>query len=147
LQQKHGGLARRELPTPIWDSFLDCVSRQHTELQAYLQRAAGYWLTGQTTEYVLFFLYGTGANEKGIFTRTLVGIWAVTAPMETFLEGIGDRHPTELGMLRGARLVVAQETEQGRRWAEAKIKQMTGGDKIAAQFMWQDFLPMCLSSS
>jgi hypothetical protein len=35
--------------------------------------------------------------------------------------------------------VVAQETEQGGRWAEAKIKQMTGGDKIAARFMWQDF--------
>jgi putative DNA primase/helicase len=44
-----------------------------------------------------------------------------------------------LASLRGARLVTAQETEQGRRWAEAKIKQLTGGDPIPARFMRQDF--------
>jgi putative DNA primase/helicase len=42
-------------------------------------------------------------------------------------------------MLRGARLVTASETEEGREWAEARIKQMTGGDPITARFMRQDF--------
>src|SRR5262249_55341468 len=50
-----------------------------------------------------------------------------------------ERHPTELAALRGARLVTAAETEDGRRWAEARIKEMTGGDKIQARFMRQDF--------
>jgi putative DNA primase/helicase len=50
-----------------------------------------------------------------------------------------DRHPTELAMLRGARLVTAQETEEGRRWAESRIKSLTGGDRISARFMRQDF--------
>jgi putative DNA primase/helicase len=59
--------------------------------------------------------------------------------METFVESHGDRHPTELAGLRGARLVVAQETEQGRHWAEAKVKSLTGGDPISARFMRQDF--------
>ncbi len=41
-------------------------------------------------------------------------------------------------MLRGARLVTAQETDEGRRFAEARIKALTGGDKITARFMRQD---------
>lgn len=131
-----------DMPIPIWTTFLDRVTAQDQELQSYLQRVAGYCLTGCTIEHVLFFLYGTGANGKSIFISTLTTIWgdyAVTAPMETFVETQGERHPTDLAMLRGARLVVAQETEKGRRWAESKIKALTGGDRITARFMRQDF--------
>ena len=59
--------------------------------------------------------------------------------MDTFTESHTDRHPTELAMLRGARIVAAQETEEGRRWAESRIKALTGGDPITARFMRQDF--------
>jgi putative DNA primase/helicase len=127
---------------PLWRSFLDQVTAGDKDLQAYLQRVAGYCMTGVTTEHVMFFLYGTGANGKSVFINTLVGAWgdyAVIAPMETFIESHNDHHPTDLAGLRGARLVVAQETEQGRRWAEAKIKTLTGGDSIRARFMRQDF--------
>jgi P4 family phage/plasmid primase-like protien len=61
------------------------------------------------------------------------------APMDTFMETKSDRHPTDLAGLRGARLVTSIEVEKGRRWAEAKIKSLTGGDKISARFMRQDF--------
>ncbi len=50
-----------------------------------------------------------------------------------------DRHPTELAGLQGARLVTATETEENRRWAESRIKALTGGDPIAARYMRQDF--------
>ena len=59
--------------------------------------------------------------------------------METFTASQGERHSTDLAMLRGARLVTAQETEEGRRWAESRIKALTGGDPITARFMRQDF--------
>src|SRR5947208_6458927 len=59
--------------------------------------------------------------------------------MDTFVSSRSDRHPTELAMLRGARLVTASETEKGRAWAETRIKQLTGGDQISARFMRQDF--------
>ncbi len=89
-----------------------------------------------------FFCYGTGANGKSVFINTISGssaTIATTAPMETFIASNNDRHPTDLAGLRGARLVTANETEEGRRWAESQIKALTGGDKIAARFMRQDF--------
>jgi putative DNA primase/helicase len=59
--------------------------------------------------------------------------------MDTFTASKSDKHPTELAMLQGARLVTASETEEGRAWAESRIKAMTGGDRVAARFMRQDF--------
>ena len=61
------------------------------------------------------------------------------AAIETFTASNGDRHPTDLAGLRGARLVTSTETEEGRRWAESRIKQLTGGDIVSARFMRQDF--------
>jgi putative DNA primase/helicase len=67
-----------------------------------------------------------------------MGDYAVTSAMDTFVATRSSRHPTELAMLRGARLVTASETEEGRSWAEARIKQLTGGDPVTAHFMRQD---------
>jgi putative DNA primase/helicase len=127
---------------PLWLGFLDRITGGDRDLQTFLQRMAGYCLTGSTQEHALFFLYGTGANGKTVFLNTLLRIldsYARTAAIETFTETHNERHPTDLAMLRGARLVSATETEQGRRWSEAKIKALTGGDRIVARFMRQDF--------
>jgi putative DNA primase/helicase len=90
----------------------------------------------------LFFLYGTGANGKSTFLNAITacaGDYHRTAPIEAFTASKSDRHPTDVAGLRGARLVTAVETEECRRWAEAKIKSITGGDKLAARFMRRDF--------
>ena len=125
-----------------WPVFLRRIMAGDRELIRYLQRVAGYALTGDTREHALFFFHGTGANGKGVFISTLTNImgdYATTAPIETFLASHHDRHPTDLASLRGARLVNAQEIEQGKAWAESKIKALTGGDKISARFMRRDF--------
>lgn len=127
---------------PQWTSFLSDITGGDADLQSYLQRMVGYCLTGVTSAHALFFLYGTGANGKSVFANvvaTILGDYASTAPMDTFVETRGDRHPTDLAGLRGARFVSAIETEQGRRWNESKVKAITGGDKISARFMRQDF--------
>ena len=127
---------------PIWRAFLSDVTGGDAELMDYLQRMVGYCLTGVTSEHALFFLYGTGANGKSVFVTTIatiLGDYAANAPMDTFMETRSDRHPTDLAGLRGARFVASIETEQGRRWNESKIKTITGGDKVSARFMRQDF--------
>lgn len=127
---------------PRWRQFLAEITGNNTELQAFLQRIAGYSLSGITREHALFFFYGTGGNGKGVYLNTLAAIladYSAVAPMETFIATQNDRHPTDLAGLRGARFVTSQETERGRRWAESKIKALTGGDPISARFMRQDF--------
>ncbi|MCA1944323.1 MAG: phage/plasmid primase, P4 family [Desulfovibrio sp.] len=127
---------------PTWKRFLADATRGDEALQKYLQRITGYLLTGSTKEHALFFVYGPGGNGKSVFLTAITEIladYATTSSMETFIASKNDRHPTDLAMLNGARLVSASETEEGRAWAESKIKQMTGGDKITARFMRQDF--------
>jgi putative DNA primase/helicase len=128
--------------TPVWDAFLARITDNQNELIEYLRRVAGYSLTGTTQEHALFFLYGLGANGKTTFINAITGCagdYHRAAPIETFTASSHDRHPTELAGLRGARIVTAIETEEGRRWAESRIKSLTGGDKISARFMRQDF--------
>ena len=120
---------------PTWKSFLADVTGNDPELMRYLQRMAGYCMTGVTSEHALFFLYGTGANGKSVFLNvlaTILGDYAANAPMDTFMETRTDHHPTDLAGLRGARFVSSIETEQGRRWNESKVKGITGGDKVSA---------------
>lgn len=129
-------------PPIQWLAFLDQITGGDKAIQAYLQRFAGYCLTGDTSEHVFAFLYGTGRNGKGTFVRVisrLMGSYAVTANMDMLTEQKHANHPTELAKLAGARLVTAHETEAHRNWAEARIKQITGGDPIDARFMRQDF--------
>lgn len=128
--------------SPRWLEFLARITANDLELQLFLQRMIGYALTGSTREHALFFLYGTGANGKSVFLSVLSGLLAgygKTAPTSSFTASATEQHPTDLAGLRGARFVTAIETEDGARWAESKIKSLTGGDKVAARFMRCDF--------
>jgi putative DNA primase/helicase len=142
LITKQTGTAPEEGEPHRWLQFLSEATAGDRDLIRFLQQVAGYCLTGATREHALFFIYGPGGNGKSVFLNLLnyvLGDYATTAGMETFTASKNDRHPTDLAMLNGARLVSASETEEGRAWAESRIKQVTGGDKISARFMRQDF--------
>jgi putative DNA primase/helicase len=127
---------------PRWFDFLRQATRGDDGLMRFMQQVAGYGLTGDICEHALFFIYGPGGNGKTVFLNTvksILGDYATTAAMDTFMANHHDRHPTDLAMLRGARLVSVSETEEGRAWTESRIKQLTGGDPISARFMRQDF--------
>ena len=133
---------------PQWLRFLEEATRGDQAYIRFLQQWSGYSLTGDTSEQSLCFAYGGGGNGKGVLIHTLSGImrdYAMAAAMETFTASKYDRHPTEIASLRGARLVTASETEEGRQWAEARIKQLTGGDTMRARYMRMDefeFVPV-----
>lgn len=127
---------------PRWLAFLSEATNHDPALIRFLQQWCGYCLTGETSEHALLFVYGTGGNGKSVYLNTASWImkdYAAISAMETFTASNNDKHPTDLAMLCGARVVTASETEAGRAWAEARIKQMTGGDPITARFMRQDF--------
>jgi putative DNA primase/helicase len=126
----------------IWLEFLSTIMKDDQSMVDYLQKVFGYCLVGETKEHEMYFGYGTGANGKGVTLNTmrdLLGDYGVEASIETFITSPNQRHPTELADLRGARLVTCGETDEGQRWAEARIKMLTGGDPVKARFMRQDF--------
>jgi putative DNA primase/helicase len=132
---------------PRFHAFLDRITNGNAELAGYIQRIFGYCCTGLTTEQALFFAHGTGANGKSVLLGTMskiFGGYAKSAPVEAFMAAKGDRIPNDIAALPGARLVTSIETDDGKRWADAKVKQLTGGDVVTARFMraeWFDFTP------
>jgi putative DNA primase/helicase len=126
---------------PQWLAFLRQATAGDEDLIRFLQQIAGYALSGSAREQSLFFIYGAGGNGKGIFVNTIaaiMGTYSMPAAMNTFTATKNERHPTELAMLHGARLVTASETSQGQRWDQQKIAALTGEDVISARFMRQD---------
>lgn len=129
-------------PCPIWTAFLDRIFRHDPELVPFVQRALGLSLIGEIIEHVLFFGWGRGGNGKGVLLNTtanILGDYAAIAPADMLMSSQSDRHPCDMAMLRGARLVTAQEIAPGKAWDEPKLKSLTGGDPITARFMKENF--------
>ena len=127
---------------PSWVAFLEKVFDSNQELIAYVQRLIGYCLSGDTSEQVIFILHGTGANGKSTLVTMLLellGPFAVNIPMETLINRKSYAIPNDVARLKGARLAAAAETEDGQRLSEAKVKQMTGGDRLPARFLFKEF--------
>ncbi|MEX0280123.1 MAG: phage/plasmid primase, P4 family [Arenibacterium sp.] len=127
----------------LWLQFLRDVFDGDTGVISFIQRAAGYALTGMTSEHKMLFLYGTGRNGKSVFLNTLFdlfGDYARRAPASIFLNSKFEQHSTGIAGLQGARLVVGSELPKGKSWDEATIKDLTGGDKLTARLMKQDYL-------
>ena len=127
---------------PLWIDFLNQVTDGDQALRKFLQRMIGYALTGKTIEHAMFFCWGTGGNGKSVFVETIAGILGIiTAPRQS--RRSRPRRPI------GTR--PNSPACEGRVWfhrsrpnrvaagPKPRSKQLTGGDRIAARFMRQDF--------
>jgi len=127
---------------PAWDVFLERTTGGDPDLSAFLRRVAGYTLTGDTGEEKLFFAHGQEATGKSTLfeaLKAMLGDYAATADFETFVAKHGDAGPrADIARLAGARLVVSLEVDEGKRLAEGLVKQLTGGDTVAARFLYRE---------
>lgn len=129
-----------------WLAFLADTFAGDPEITDYVQRMLGCSLIGEVREQMLPFAYGEGANGKttllDVAQRLLVlGVsgYALTSPAELLLATSSVGHPTEVARLAGARLVVASELDEGQKFAESRVKLLTGKDALTGRFMRQDF--------
>lgn len=132
----------------VFDNFmLDIFGGDHAMVE-FMQRALGYCLTGDRREQVLFFWHGTGANGKSTLldvVQWLLDTYALKLPAAALMVSRNERHPTELAQLRGRRVAISSELEEGQFWNEALIKELTGDEVLTARFMRQDFFEFAMT--
>jgi P4 family phage/plasmid primase-like protien len=132
-----------EAECPTWQSFLDKVFGGDHELIGFIQRLAGYLLTGHTREQAVVFFHGSGANGKSTFVKALLeilGDYGVRAPASLILsKGGGSEHPTVKTTVFGKRLAVINETPEDRELDDANLKEMASPDRITARGMHENY--------
>lgn len=127
---------------PVFTAFLNRIMNGNDNLITYLQRTLGRALTGDTSEHRLEIWYGPGANGKSTLINAVLGTlgdYGQIAAPGLLLTRRQDRHPTEIADLKGARFVASIEVGEDRNLAEELVKQLTGGDRLKARFMHQNF--------
>ena len=133
---------RPDAEAPIFNQFVGQILAHNSNLVAFLQRAIGYSLTGDTREQVMFILHGNGSNGKSTLVNvllSLLGDLAMQTPATTLMVKDNGTIPNDLAALKGARFVAASETDDGKRRSAALVKQLTGGDRISVRFMRGEF--------
>jgi len=129
--------------SPVWTQFLRDVFADDFELITFVQRLFGQFLTGDVSEQKLALFFGTGANGKSTllngFMDTIGTDYTMQCMPDFLMEKQGESHPTEKASLFGKRFVSCVETEASRKLAESTVKMLTGGEKIMARRMREDF--------
>lgn len=127
---------------PAWENFLAQATEGDTDVMQYLQRAAGYTLSGSNAEESFFVISGPPASGKSTFLDALhaaCGQYGTTTQSDTFMYRRGQStDKNELARLAGMRLVSVSEIREGELFSEALIKQFTGGDRVTARFLYRD---------
>lgn len=125
---------------PRWEQFLDEIFQSDKRLIDYLQRAVGYSLSNSTTEQVMFILLGNGKNGKSVLLNVLHEVFGTYAmniqPQTIAVKNGGQTANQDIARLKGARFVTTTEPNQGMKFDEGTIKQITGGDTVTARFLY-----------
>ncbi|ALV02210.1 DNA primase [Bacillus siamensis] len=138
----------KDADCPNWKAFMESIfideeGNPNYEIIEFLQKAIGYSLTGETTEQVMFFLFGNGRNGKSTFINTvqqLLGDYGRQTNSDTFIKKKNDSSiNNDIARLDGARFVSAVESEEGQQLSESLVKQITGGEKMSARFLRQEY--------
>ena len=132
---------RQDAKAPRFLRFLDEIFDGDGDLISFVQRFAGYSLTGSTEERVFAILHGTGKNGKTTLVelfRDVLGDYAANTNAETILSRRNEGINNDVAALKGARFVSAAEVEQDRRLAESKVKNLTGKDTVTARFLYSE---------
>jgi putative DNA primase/helicase len=127
---------------PEWERFLKTTTGGDRELEGFLKRIAGYSLTGDTREEVLFFVQGPAATGKSTFVEALLatlGDYGMSADFETLLVRTHPGGPrNDIARLAGSRLVACVEVDDGQQLAHSLVKRLTGGDTVSARFLFKE---------
>ncbi|WP_422927032.1 DNA primase family protein [Singulisphaera sp. PoT] len=125
---------------PRFDKFEEEIFLGDREAIDYLNRVLGHALTGDPVEQKLYVLDGDGRNGKNVIADLmlkLLGPYACQADHNLLLSRNNPDHPANIADLKGRRLVIANETDKGKRFAESLMKSLTGNDFVKGRDMYE----------
>ncbi|MBC2966009.1 putative DNA primase/helicase [Staphylococcus epidermidis] len=125
----------------VWLDFLNDIFAGDKAVIRYIQKALGYSLTGSTREQIMFILFGKGRNGKSIFVEVIseiLGDYSNNMQAKSLMVKKNDNINTDIARLSKARFVTSSEPNEGFRFDEGLIKQLTGGDKVTARFLYAE---------
>lgn len=123
--------------SPVWTEFLERILPD-PEIRAYLARVFGLAMLGKVQDHVMPIFSGSGANGKSTLRDAVMhafGDYAIEVDPALLMASKHERHGSFKMRLRGARLVFTSETTKGKRFDEATVKRLTGGEEIEANLM------------
>jgi putative DNA primase/helicase len=128
------------LRNPRWEQFIDYATGGDKELQAWIQLAAGYTLTGLSNQDVMFLVYGPPGSGKNTFVESIVKAldvghyaWPMDSNILADNGGMSGAETYTWAELRGRRMVWVDELPESGRIKENSIKKLTGSDTISAR--------------
>lgn len=127
---------------PHYDAVMDRSMAGNTELIRYIDRLGGLCLTGDIRHHILPIFWGDGQNGKSTIIDLwvwMLGDYASWAPESLMTTRSGDEHPTEVADLCGKRLVVASETDEGKKLRIGMVKRLTGDAVLKGRYMRRDY--------
>jgi putative DNA primase/helicase len=124
-----------------WQQFLEFATGGDKEYQEWLQRAAGYSLTGLSMYDVMFLVYGPAGSGKNTFVEAMVkclGTKQYSWPFDSSIlaNGDGNSQGSDLyhwAELRGRRMVWVDELPDSERLKENSVKKLTGSSEVSAR--------------
>ena len=125
-----------------WHDWLSATAKGGEADAVWLRKAVGYSITGLTREEVLFYIYGPSRSGKGMFIETILAMLghplSDELPFATFTrKDDGNSQNHDLAPLKPARFIAASESNSYERFNEAKVKSLTGGNKVRCAFKFK----------
>jgi putative DNA primase/helicase len=137
---------------PLWEATVREIFGRDDDLVAYVRRALGYSLTGDTREECLWCCWGDGANGKSTLLNTfahVVGDYAdnlSSTALEQMQRNASGAATPEIAKLPGKRFVTASEFNDTSRFNEARVKVLTGQDQVTARHLYASEFTFTLSA-
>ena len=132
-----------DAPAPTWEPFVREIVGEDDDVAAFLQRVFGYAITGLSCEPLFVVLAGEGRNGKTVMVETLgkvLGDYMAPIPAELLLDQgqarDADKPTPTIMSLNGLRVAYATESDENRRFSIARVKWLSGDDRLTGRYMW-----------
>ncbi|MBN3803200.1 hypothetical protein GXB81_09050 [Paraburkholderia sp. Ac-20336] len=140
----------REARAPRFESFLDEIFEGDRNLIRFFLRLCGRMLLGKPKEHLFVIFLGGGRNGKSVAVEVLNAIFgslaSTLAVSALMVQGTMNDGPTpSIVKLEGKRFVTVNEPNKKHKLNGGLVKQLTGGDRVAARGLYAEdveFMPI-----